>query len=138
MAVAMGYTNVFVYKEGLLGWSRAGRRLESVIDYPKAKIPLISSIELRAMNPSSVLLLDIRPGIHFSKGHIHGATNVDLEKLHNHIGMLPRDKKLVLIDHKGKLTLTTGRYLKSQGFADVNRLDGGFNAWIKNGFPAEN
>jgi rhodanese-related sulfurtransferase len=52
--------------------------------------------------------------------------------------MLPKHKKLVLIDHKGKLTLTTGRFLKSQGFADVSRLDGGFNAWIKNGFPAEN
>ena len=138
MAVAMGYTSVFVYKEGLLGWSRAGHRLDSVIDYPKAKIPLISSIALRAMNPSSVLLLDIRPHSHFSKGHIHGATNVDLEKLHTHIGMLPKNKKLVLIDHKGKLTLTTGRFLKSQGFTDVSRLDGGFNAWIKNGFPAEN
>ena len=138
MAVDRGYTNVFVYKEGLLGWRRAGHRLESVVDYPKVKIPLISSIELRAMNPSSILLLDIRPRSHFNKGHIHGATNLDLEKLHDHTGILPKNKKLVLIDHKGKLTLTTGRFLKSKGFVDVSRLDGGFNAWIKNGFPAEN
>ena len=133
----MGYTNVFVYREGLLGWRRAGHRLDSVIDYPKEKIPLISSIELRAMNPGSILLLDIRPHPHFSKGHIQGATNIDLEKLHRHVGVLPKNKKLVLIDHKGKLTLTTGRYLKSKGFTEVSRLDGGFNAWIKNGFPAE-
>ena len=133
----MGYTNVFVYKEGILGWSRSGHRLDSVIDYPKVKIPLVSSIELGEMNSSSMILLDIRPPSHFSKGHIQGATNVDLEKLHTHIGMLPKNKKLVLVDHKGKLTLTTGRFLKSQGFADVSRLDGGFNAWIKNGFPAE-
>ncbi len=133
----MGYTNVFVYREGILGWSRSGHRLDSVSDYPKVKIPLISSTELRALDPASMFLLDIRPRAHFSKGHIHGATNVDLEKLHTHIGMLPKNKKLVLVDHKGKLTLTTGRFLRLQGFADVSRLDGGFNAWIKNGFPAE-
>lgn len=133
----MGYTNVFVYKEGLLGWRRAGQRLDSIIEYPKVKIPLISSIELRAMNPAAMLLLDIRPQAHFNKGHIQGATNLDLEKLHHHVGTLPKHKKLVLIDHKGKLTLTTGRYLKLNGFADVYRLDGGFNAWIKNGFTAE-
>ncbi len=134
----MGYTNVFVYKEGILGWARAGHPFDSIIDYPKVKIPLISSVELDAMSPTSIFLVDIRPRSHFSKGHINGATNIDLEKLHHHIGMLPKNKKLVLIDHKGKLTLTTGRFLTSKGFADISRLDGGFNAWIKNGFPADN
>ena len=42
---------------------------------------------------------------------------------------------IILVDHKGKLTLTTGRFLLSRGMEDVFRLDGGFNAWVKEGHP---
>jgi rhodanese-related sulfurtransferase len=84
-----------------------------------------------------MFLLDIRPLSHFQKGHIRGSVNVDLERLHKKLDMLPNDKKIILVDHKGKLTLTTGRFLSSKGFSSVSRLDGGFNAWVKNGFFAE-
>ena len=134
----MGYFNVFVYREGILGWVKAGHRLDSLVDYPKVKIPLISSIELREVNTSSTLLIDIRPLSHFLKGHINNSTNIDLEELHRKLDVLPKDKKIVLIDHKGKLTLTTGRFLYSHGFTGVSRLDGGFNAWVKNGLPVKN
>ena len=134
----MGYSNVLVYREGILGWVKAGHRLDSLVDYPKVKIPLISSVELREVNTSSTLLLDIRPLSHFLKGHISDSTNIDLEELHRKLDVLPKDKKIVLIDHKGKLTLTTGRFLYSQGFTRVSRLDGGFNAWVKNGLPVKN
>ncbi len=134
----MGYSNVCVYREGILGWVKAGHRLDSVVDYPKVKIPLISSIELKEVNTSSALLLDIRPQSHFLKGHIRESANIDLEELDRKLDELPKGKKIVLIDHKGKLTLTTGRFIYLQGFEDVSRLDGGFNAWVKNGLPVEN
>lgn len=138
MASDMGYSNVCVYREGLLGWAKAGYRLDSGVDYPKVKIPLISSIELKEVNTSSALLLDIRPQSHFRKGHIRDSANIDLEELHRKLDILPKGKKIILIDHKGKLTLTTGRFLYLQGIADVSRLDGGFNAWVKNDLPVEN
>jgi rhodanese-related sulfurtransferase len=100
MASDMGYSNVFVYREGMLGWVKAGHQVDSVVDYPKVKIPRISSIELKKINTSSTLLLDIRPLSHFLKGQIQDSTNIDLEKLHRKLGMLPKDKKIVLIDHK--------------------------------------
>ena len=137
MASEIGYSNVYVYKKGILGWVKAGYRLDSVTDYPRVKIPRISSIQLKEMSTSSVFLLDIRPLSHFLKGHIRGSVNVDLERLHRKLDMLPKDKKIILVDHKGKLTLTTGRFLISKGFSSVSRLDGGFNAWVKNGFFAE-
>ncbi len=116
---------------------KAGYRLDSVVDYPRVKIPLISSIQLKEMDTSSVFLLDIRPLSHYLKGHIRGSVNVDLERLHRKLDMLPKDKRIILVDHKGKLTLTTGRFLSSKGFSSVSRLDGGFNAWVKNGFLAD-
>ena len=63
--------------------------------------------------------------------------SIDLEDLHEHLDTIPRGNRIILVDHKGKLTLTTGRYLASQGFKDLARLDGGFNAWVKSGLPVE-
>jgi rhodanese-related sulfurtransferase len=53
----------------------------------------------------------------------------------NQLGLLSPEKTIVLIDHKGKLTLTTGRFLSTNGFHDVLRLHGGFNDWVKSGLP---
>ena len=114
---------------------RAGNPVVTSADYPKVSIPLIHSQELANLSQHKILLIDIRPNAHFNKGHIEHALNIDLEILQEQLGRLSANKTIVLIDHKGKLTLTTGRFLASRGFNDLLRLDGGFNAWVKNGHP---
>jgi rhodanese-related sulfurtransferase len=79
--------------------------------------------------------VDTRPGDNYDNGHIEGSRHIDLEDIHEAEHLLPRDKKIVLIDHKGKQTLVIGRYLASKGYTDVARLDGGFNAWAKTRYP---
>ncbi len=135
MAVKMGYTNVMVYRQGILGWAKSGRPLESMAHYPAVNIPIISSLDLQSSKRPRPMILDVRPQSHFNKGHIAGALNIDLEDLDRQLDHLPQNRPIVIVDHKGKLTLTTGRYLVSKGFKDVWRLDGGFNAWVKNGMP---
>jgi rhodanese-related sulfurtransferase len=131
----MGYTNLRVYRDGILGWIRDGLPFDSLVTYPKVNVPLISAADL-AVDPQA-WLLDLRPIDHFSRGHIKGSTNIDLEVLHKQIHHIPRDRRVVLVDHKGKLTLTVGRYLASQGITNVFRLDGGLNAWAKWDLPLE-
>ena len=133
----MGYENVMVYRKGLLKWEKSGLPLNTVVNYPKVNIPLISSKELDSLSKASAFLLDIRPPNHFQNGHIKGAINIDLEDLQDNLQDLPHHKPIILIDHKGKLTLTTGRYLYSKGFRNLTRLDGGFNAWVKSGLLIE-
>jgi rhodanese-related sulfurtransferase len=133
LAHEMGYNRLLVYRAGLLGWLRAGLPVASSATYPEVEVPLISA--RRLASDSDAYLLDLRPADHFARGHVAGSVNIDLEVLHERIGDLPRDRQIVLIDHKGKLTLTTGRYLASQGVTGVSRLDGGFNAWVKTGLP---
>ena len=133
----MGYTNVNVYRQGIFGWIQSGRKLAVTAKYPKIKVPLVSSSDLVRRSMVDNVLLDIRPMVHYRKGHISGSINIDLEKLHQHLDRLPRNKTIVLIDHKGKLTLTTGRFLAANAFYDVERLDGGINAWVKTGMPVE-
>lgn len=131
----MGYSNVMVYREGIMGWARAGLPLAASTAYPEVDVPLINALELAGLDRSQAVLLDIRPANHFAKGHIQGAVNIDLEDLHQKLDLLSQDKQIVLIDHKGKLTLTTGRFLAGQGYQQIVRLDGGFNGWVKDGRP---
>lgn len=114
---------------------RAGNPVDSSADYPNISIPLIRSKELASLPTSKAVLVDIRPPAHYKKGHIGKSLNIDLEDLQNQLGLLSAGQTIVLIDHKGKLTLTTGRFLSANGFRDVLRLDGGFNAWVKSGLP---
>ena len=133
IAESMGFSNVLVYRDGILGWRRAGLPVNSLATYPQVDVPQVSATEV-AGDPE-VWLLDCRPIDHFSRGHIKGSTNIDLEVLHERIHLIPKDRRIVLIDHKGKLTLTTGRFLVSQGIKNVARLDGGINAWAKSDLP---
>ena len=135
MATEKGYTNIYVYRDGIIGWAKAGYPLESTASYANVLIPLISADKLAHESNTDTTIVDIRPINHFRKGHIKGTLNIDLEDLPEKIGLLSKDKRIVLVDHKGKLTLTTGRYLRSQAFENVVRLDGGFNAWVKSGAP---
>ncbi len=133
----MGYTNVKVYRQGIPGWAKAGNPLASNAKYPKKKVPLVNAKELSAQAQTDVFILDTRPATNFGKGHIKGATNIDLEVLHEQLQALPKDRKIVIVDHKGKTTTLTGRYLISNGFTNLARLDGGFNAWAKAQLPVE-
>ena len=135
IAQDMGYNNLLVYREGLLGWRRAGLPVESLASYPMVDVPLISAIEL--FNDGEVWFLDLRPADHYARGHIKGSVNIDLEVLHEKIYLLPKDRRLVLVDHKGKLTLTSSRFLAARGFRNVVRLDGGINGWVKSDLPLE-
>ena len=118
-----------------MGWMRAGNPVATTAAYPEIPIPLIRSKDLARLPKQTAVLVDLRPADHYQKGHIGQSLNFDLENLQDRLGLLSAEKTIVLIDHKGKLTLTTGRFLSTKGFQDILRLDGGFNAWVKTGLP---
>jgi thiosulfate sulfurtransferase len=136
LAEKMGYVDVRIYRHGIIGWAKSGLPLEHNSHYPEKKVTLVSSRVLAAAPPKKFKIIDLRPKAHFEKGHIAGAENIDLEDLHERYGELMGLENVLLVDHKGKLTLTTGRYLYSRGITTVYRLDGGFNAWVKEGYEA--
>ncbi len=135
LAHEMGYNNLLVYRDGILGWRRAGLPFETLATYPKVDVPLISAREL--LVDREAWILDLRPADYFARGHIKGSTNIDLEVLHDKLHLLPQNRRIVLVDHKARLLLTTARFLASQGITQVFRLDGGFNAWVKSDLPVE-
>ncbi len=133
-AIKMGYTNVMVYNEGLPAWIKAGHAVAKHVKYPKIRPQRLKPQELQSQM-ASVFIMDIRGKKHKKLGKIAGAQEILLEDLPKRFSELPRDKKIVVIDHAGKQLLVTAKYLAMQGFNDVAILDGGVSAWLKAGLP---
>lgn len=135
----MGYTNVFVYNEGLPEWVKRGYPADLRKVYPKIDVPAISAADLKQMidKKENIFILDIRDEDDLKAGTIKGARAIDIEVLDASLSKVPKGKKIVIMDLHGKQTNMAGRFLASKGYTDLVRLDGGFvSGWIKAGYPA--
>lgn len=138
----MGYPNVFVYDEGFPEWSKRGYPFETLDILMKVDVPLVSAAEVKKMidgGSRNYIILDIRDEKDIkSMGSIRGSFNIVLEDLMASYNKIPRGKKIVIIDHAGKQTQITGRYLLKQGYTDLVGMEGGMKGgWIKAGYPVE-
>ena len=140
LAVKMGYTNVFVYNEGLPEWIKRGYPADLKTVYPKIEVPVISPEALKQMidKKENIFILDIRDEEDMVAGSLKGAHVIDLVVLDANLSQVPKGKKIVIMDIHGKQSNIAGRFLASKGYTDVVRLDGGFvSGWIKAGYPVE-
>ena len=136
----MGYTNVFVYNEGLPEWIKRGYPADLKKVYPAIEVPVISAADLKAMmdRKDKIFILDIRDEDDLKAGTLKGAKTIDLEVLDANLAQVPKGRKIVIMDLHGKQTNMAGRFLASKGYEDLVRLDGGFvSGWLKAGYPAE-
>lgn len=134
----MGHTNVAVYNEGLPEWVKRGYAAELKKVYPVVDIPLVSAAELKGWMDAKrdVFVLDLRDETDVAAGRIADSVNIDLELLDTQLSKVPTSKKIVLIDLHGKQGQIAGRFLRSKGYGDVVRVDGGFvSGWLKAGYP---
>ena len=142
-AVAMGYRNVYWYKEGLAGWQKGHNLLESFnFKYAHRKLPdPIDPATLYAKlgQDPHYILVDIRDDETRGKdGMIDGPTAVlPLHRFHVNYDQLPDDKILVIYDIRAKQAPAAVRYLleKKYYFINLTYLQGGFSAWKAQGLP---
>jgi rhodanese-related sulfurtransferase len=130
VAVRNGYANVFVLEGGLPAWKQAGHEVESVQRIPRVAVKSIKIDTLRSWlaERKTMSIIDIRTENNFKEGHIEGAVNLPLYKLHERYQELPYNRMLVLVDSRGFRSFLAQSYLKRKGF-DVVRLFGGMEAW---------
>ena len=137
----MGYTNVFGFRDGLPGWIKAGYSTVTIEKLPKLKVPSIIATELKQMMDANTgfIMVDVRKGINADKFWIAYEHKyvTSLDDLENIVNEVSADKKIVIVDLVGKRSSTAGRYLIMKGFADVSRLSGGIEKWMKDGLPTE-
>lgn len=136
IAMDLGYTNVLVYNEGLPAWAKRGYPLAKNVTFPKVKFPRLSPKEVLDQADGAVLL-DIRGEEVKAVGRIKGAVGISLDRLNEEYGQLPKDKKIIIIDHAGKQVNICGKFLHMNGYADIAVMDGGMLAWKRAGLPVE-
>jgi rhodanese-related sulfurtransferase len=132
----MGYTNVMTFKGGIPDWVKAGYPLEQKNAAAPVDVPTITADELKG-SLAGVQVVDVRDPSLYNMGSIAGESKIPMAKLSTEYQSLAQDKPVVFIDHAGKQVLTAGRFLKSKGYADVKRLQGGLMAWTEKGYPLE-
>jgi len=141
VAVELGYTNVYWYKDGMKGWTKAGNPLK--IKLPFLNEPCFSGIDVQKLNKmlatdGETILVDIRGEPSKKKfGRIDAFTiDYPVYRLNKLISELPKYKTLVLYDIRGKQAPMATRYLKHFIFKPdrVYYLKGGVESWKKAGY----
>ena len=83
------------------------------------------------INHGNALLVDVRGASDFEKGHIAGSKNVQMAQFDPENKHLAPAKALpvVLVCKSGETASGAAKRLRKAGFANVNVLEGGVQAW---------
>ena len=83
------------------------------------------------INRDNALVVDLRSPGDFEKGHIAGAKNVQMAQFDPENKQLAPAKALpvVLVCKSGETASGAAKRLRKAGFANVNVLEGGIQAW---------
>jgi len=84
---------------------------------------------LRAADPSSIVILDVREPHELAINQIAGATHIPLREIPAQMPTLPRDRYLLVLCHHGYRSLRVTQFLRDQGFTTVSNIAGGIDAW---------
>jgi len=97
-------------------------------------ISLISATELDKVN-DQILLIDVRTPGEFASGHIENSINIDYksDNFKDLISELDKNQKVYVYCKVGGRSGRSAKILKDMGFEKIYDLDGGINAWEKEG-----
>lgn len=76
-----------------------------------------------------MVLIDVRSGREYEKGHIPGAVHVPLSEIGDRIKKLKKDKELVVYCRSGNQSIWAIKRLMGMGYKNLYNLKGGYSAW---------
>lgn len=139
-----GRSRVQVLSGGLQGWHASGRRVASGRGRSRplgaevaAAAPRVSAAEL-AKEPAT-LVIDVDTSRYYAKARLPGARWVPYGWLESRIGESApnRESPVVLACHDGRLSGYAAANLAALGYQSVRVLDGGVQAWTKQGLGVD-
>lgn len=139
-AMALGYTNIHLFRGGVPEWKSAGFPLSSTAKLPEAELRTVSTVKLEQLLVNDdVILLDINSEEDARKFWIDTPKRVaiSLDELKSRYGTLPKEKKIVVMCLRGQRAPTAVRFLLAKGYKDVQMLDGGLEKWVFEGRPVK-
>ncbi|QKG84676.1 MBL fold metallo-hydrolase [Kroppenstedtia pulmonis] len=88
-----------------------------------------------SLRRGEVSVIDVRSLSEWKEGHIPEARHIMLGYLQQHIHEIPQDKPILLHCRSGKRSAIAASLLQAAGISDVINLTGGFDRWVKEGYP---
>ena len=80
------------------------------------------------VNDPNVIIVDLRTESDYKKAHVRSAINIDYDKSFDRLGMLDKNKTLVLYCERGSLSLIAAKKLSEMGYR-VKAVIGGFHMY---------
>lgn len=133
-AQSAGFKEVYLLDGGLGAWRKSGFAIVSEKRIPRLATPAVKPAKLAQWGKkvTKPLLIDIRSAKAFAAGHLDGAVNYPLTRLHLQYADIPLDRTLLVVDDDGRAGFLAASYLARKGFLNVQRLQGGMAA-VKRG-----
>jgi len=103
----------------------AGMAAQNVL---RGDVALAHWNEIAGLDPSRVIVLDVRSAGERQPGHIPGSLHVPLPELRARVGELPRDREIVVSCQSGQRSYFAARFLMQRGFK-VRNLTGSYRTW---------
>jgi rhodanese-related sulfurtransferase len=125
-----------VFRDGLPAWIKAGYPVNSPKPFKRSNVSMIEPGQLKKSFDDH-LVIDIRAKSAYKLGYLPGSRAMPLAYLSKLSAELPKDGKLVVVDHKGKQCKTAAQWLKNNGFRDVRWLKGGLIGYAEAGYELE-
>lgn len=92
------------------------------------------------MEEDKAPIVDVRTPEEYGNGHVPGAILIPVDSLYTRIDDLPKTKNLVFICQMGQRSALACEIAAAMGVNEQSQLynvEGGTEAWIKQGLPVE-
>ena len=90
------------------------------------------------LRSGEVVLLDVREPVEYETARIEGSRLLPMSEIQDRIGELEelKDKPIIVHCHHGSRSMQVTQWMRGQGFAKVQNMAGGIQAWSEQIDPA--
>ena len=104
---------------------------------PREPFTRIEVSEADEMMMNGAAVIDVREPHEYNAGHVPGATLIPVNTVYARREELPKDKDLIFVCAVGQRSALACEMAAAAGLTRLFNLEGGTDAWIKSGMPAD-
>jgi rhodanese-related sulfurtransferase len=128
--------------EALRTNTSGGKTVAQLIAEASREVAFMSMTEVRHRvehGPNDLILLDVRERDAYDTSHLPGAMHIPRGQLELRVDKELPDPtaRILAYCEYGRISTLAAATLRTMGFQRAVALDGGFDAWVKAGFPVE-
>ena len=104
---------------------------------PREPFTRITVQEANDMMGDGAAVIDVREPHEYSAGHVPSASLIPVNSVYARREELPKDKDLIFVCGVGQRSALAAEMAAAAGLTRLFNLEGGTDAWLKAGMPAE-